>query len=264
MISFLLAMLFKRIQRLGSPLLGLSCILLTAQSMASMTSLTQPSLRDFEENAGRTFSTPGPNCFGTALRMLGFNSSFRGVGIKEFTALTQLACHPVAKPQFGDIGVFETPRFGFVHAYIYISADQGFDKPGVDSLVGTSSVDFRHLYHITYAHLMSPECRQYAPDTSVCSNLHYYLHCDALNLNSSVELQKHNQKILETEAQIENLLQKKKYSAVEVLALEKSIRELEQQLTAITKETPEVSFYLQSRLLSLNDQLKFFKLKLGI
>lgn len=171
--------------------------------------------KTYEGAIGKKFEVPGPNCFGTALKLSGFYPTFRGVDTGEFTSYVKLACKAVDEPLTGDIGVFEAPRYGFVHAYIYLSASVGIDKPGVD-YSGKTAIRVRPLADIEYSFLASKECRQSGKDSRSCYNQHYYLRCEKLDLSKYSEVTQHSEKVLEIEKTMEELIEKSKFSSEDI------------------------------------------------
>ena len=160
-------------------------------------------LNSLQESEGLTFSVPGPNCFASALKLTGMTPSFRGMDEPEFSAIVKASCPVTASPQPGDIGVYETPGFGFIHAYVYVSDQLGMQKPGVD-YAGKTAISFQSLDAIRFTYLASPECRRYARDLSECSNKHYYLRCSPSQENKgSVE---YRQMVHKIEAAFESVL----------------------------------------------------------
>lgn len=129
--------------------------------------------------SNKTFRQPGPNCFATALKASGLYDGFRAVSEKEFEAVIKETCVETTNPEFGDIGVYHVKNFGPIHAFMYVSKNLGFEKPGVDYL-GQTPVRFNLLYNIDYVHRASKECRQHGDES--CHNSFKFLRCEKLSL----------------------------------------------------------------------------------
>lgn len=217
---------------------------------------------------GKSFEVMGPNCFGTALKLSGFQSTFRGVDVGEFQAFLNLACRPVESPEPGDIGVFEAPGFALLHAYIYLSPDLGIEKPGVDYL-GKTPIALNSLESILYRSIASPECRRYAKDVSECSNRHFYVRCAGIPESRNSWAREHQRKVLALEALMGPLLEVAVFGPEQVSI----VMEMSERLDSLRRDLSdrpvgEVSekrrVYLQARLSSLKKQLQYFQMKSGV
>lgn len=220
---------------------------------------------DVNAYEGKTFEVMGPNCFATALKLTGKMPTFRGVDGKEFELFTRLSCERVENPQRGDIGIFAFPDgYAMDHAYVYLSAEQGIEKPGVD-YNGKTPIMVRPLFQIEFIHGASEFCRKYAPDPAVCSLDHYYVRCNDLDLTPWPQAQN----FLETQLlPLENLMgefvESKIFGARERLLLkdiEKGKTLADRQLQEVTGASPLVKEYLFERLKSIKVQIQFFQQK---
>lgn len=221
---------------------------------------------EFLKADGKTFSAMGPNCFSTALRLNGLTRSYRGLDGEEFNQIVKLFCQRTQDPRLGDLGVFETPGFGFLHAYAYVSPEMGMQKPGVD-YNGKTAIRMYSTYSIDYVYTASAECRRYAPDISVCSNDHYYLRCEAVNMMGNPAAEKHDQIIRPIEAAMDAILENPNFGSTEQKLLEQIIRSLPAAKLNLSQHEAEIPAdlrrYLQARIKSLEDQLEFLVDKFG-
>ena len=214
-----------------------------------------------QEADGKTFAVMGPNCFATAMKVSGVTSSYRGMDAKEFAVIQKNFCHKIDQPQPGDIGVFETPGFGFIHAYVFVSSDTGMQKPGVD-YNGKTPISFQSLESINYTYLASPECRRYSKDVSECVNAHYYVRCE----NYVRHLRKINP-VLEDQVQaieksMDLLLEGDNWGPSQV-RLSQQVQEQVLQLRGLmpTEENSSWQKFVRARQVSLEKQAQFFMLK---
>lgn len=219
----------------------------------------------YREALGKTFEVMGPNCFGTVLKLSGFQSTFRGVDVGEFQAFVKLACRQVESPEPGDIGVFEAPGFAFLHAYLYLSPDLGLDKPGVDYL-GKTPISIKPLSSILYRNIASPECRRYSKDVGECSNLHYYVRCSGLPEESSPWLRDHDRKVGALESLMGKALEMTSFGPEQgsiVQGMEQRLAELRADLTRMPPNelSADRQSYVRGRLQSLEKQLTYFQIK---
>lgn len=221
---------------------------------------------DFEKYDGLVFSQAGPNCFGSALKLAGHYPTFRGVDADEFQAFLDLACTVTENPKRGDIGVYVTPGFGPIHAFIYVNETVGMDKPGVDYM-GKTPVSLRPYERIDYHFLAPPECRRYSPkDLSLCSNQKIFYSCDlaAMNLRESVNdsVVDYQSDVLKFERKIAALLNQARVSQMQKEELAKELDGLKSRLEEISFEKSlseaEIS-YLHFQLESLRDQIAFLR-----
>ncbi|MBX3040124.1 MAG: hypothetical protein KF789_05370 [Bdellovibrionaceae bacterium] len=240
-------------------LIGLQAGLAMAQGAS-----VEASFREFE---GKTFEVVGPNCFGTALRLSGFQTTFRGVDGGEFQAFVKLACRKVQNPEPGDIGIFEMRGFAMAHAYIYLSPELGIDKPGVDYL-GKTPIAVKPLASIIYRNLASPECRRYSKDISECSSDHYYVRCAGLPESQSQRLQDHDRKVLALENLMASLLEVAVFApeqAAAVVEMSERLAELREDLRGplVSEISGDMRSYLTARIASLEKQIEYFKIKVA-
>lgn len=213
------------------------------------------------EADGKTFAVLGPNCFATAMKVSGITSSYRGMDAKEFEAIQKNFCQKVDQPQPGDIGVFETPGFGFIHAYVYVSSETGMQKPGVD-YNGKTPISFQPLESISYTYLASPECRRYSKNISECANSHYYVRCRSF----SDELKKMNlifeNRVQEIEKSMDLLLASDNWGDSQKLLsqqIQQEVHNLREELRSLTGN--QWSEYILARQISLEKQAQFLILK---
>lgn len=213
------------------------------------------------EAEGKTFSVMGPNCFATALKVSGVTSSYRGMDAKEFEIIQKNFCQKVDQPRAGDIGVFETPGFGFIHAYVFVSNDTGMQKPGVD-YNGKTPISFQSLQSINYTYLASPECRRYAKNISECANAHYYVRCESFaddlkKINPDLETQ-----VQAIEKNMDLLLESNVWGAFQVrLSLQVQEQVLRLRDLMPTEENSPWEKFVHARQISLEKQAQFFMLK---
>lgn len=213
----------------------------------------------------RTFEIPGPNCFSTALRVTGMYPTFRGVDIGEFSAFIKNECKEVTAPRKGDIGTYAFPNGGaFQHAFVYVDAEKGIEKAGVDYLV-KSPVTENLLVHIDYTRIASPECRQYsAQNLSLCSNVKRFYRCTKPEAPTHALILAHNKLVADVELEMMSLIEgqvpKKKQLDVYV-HLEENIARLRLQLKEISNlsiDPSQLEYYLE-RMSSLDDQMIYIK-----
>jgi hypothetical protein len=138
-----------------------------------------------EKVVGKTFSQPGPNCFAAALYGSDVYDSFRGVSENEFAEVLKAACRKVDDPKMGDVGVYSSEGFGFIHAFVYLDKDAAFEKQGVD-YVGKTPIRIQSQDSIDYIHIASPECRRWGDER--CHNQKAFYRCGSVSLNSKFEL----------------------------------------------------------------------------
>lgn len=211
---------------------------------------------------GKTFSSPGPNCFSSALRVTQKTPSFRGMDEKEFSSFLELNCQKVSKPFTGDIGVFSSKGFAYTHAFVYLNENWGFQKPGVDYL-GKTPLATARLQDIIYTYIAPRECRQYSKDISECSlTLEYYRcqkHRPIRHLSSYI----HEENIFKIEKTLEKILLQSTVTPEDrkVLAEIKKSIEIERGRLALIPATPKEVRYLFARLVSLEKQLAFMQVK---
>lgn len=216
----------------------------------------------FQEAAGKTFAHPGPNCFATALKLTGITASFRGMDEPEFRERVKLQCERTEKPEIGDIGVFEKPGFGFIHAYAFISPEWGMEKPGVDYM-GKTPIALASADSIEYRYLASPECRRYSKNISECANDHYFLRCRPIGPESDSRLARHQGKVKKIEATMDFLLGQSDANPADAplfQELEQEVQKLEADLETIPAGTHTTLF--RARVKSLQKQLEFMRAKL--
>lgn len=216
----------------------------------------------YQTYEGKTFSALGPNCFATAMKVAGLTESFRGMDEKEFRVIRESFCQPIAQPRPGDIGVFERPGFAFVHAYIYVSAEWGLQKPGVD-YNGKTPIALQALDSINYVFLASPECRRFSRDISECANAHYYLRCTPFQESLRADLPELETRIRALEQRIDHLLEVPEWTSREkneVLDLQIVVRDLRQDISTMALPL-RWRAYIEARQISLEKQMEFFALK---
>lgn len=138
-----------------------------------------------QKMVGQTFSKPGPNCFAAALYGSGVYSSFRGISENEFSEVLKTSCEKIEEPKLGDIGVYQSKGFGFVHAFVYLDENSAFEKPGVD-YVGKTPVRIQTQDSIDYVHIASQECRRWGDET--CHNQKSYYRCGPVTFDKKFEL----------------------------------------------------------------------------
>lgn len=233
--------------------------------MFVLSSTTLGETVDLEEYDGLVFAQAGPNCFGTALKLAGHYPTFRGVDANEFQAFLDLACTATESPKRGDLGVYETPGFGAVHAFIYLDEEVGMDKPGVDYM-GRTPVSVRSHEVIDYHFLAPQECRRYSPDDlSLCANRKVFYSCD-----SSSAIDHFTDYLLDVrkfERKIAALLLKERVSLRQKETLREELEGLRNKLEKLVAEhspeqengvsSKEIS-YLNFQIESLADQITFF------
>lgn len=236
-------------QILASLLLPLAALAFDAASLP----------HSFQEASGKTFVHQGPNCFAAALKLTGITQSYRGMDELEFRELTSLYCERTEDPEIGDIGVFEKPGFGFIHAYSYISPEWGMEKPGVDYL-GKTPIALASATNIEYRYLASPECRRYAKNISQCSNAHYYLRCQPMKIEGDSKLARHQGRVRQIEQELDFLLEQSAVNPEDAplfQSLEGEVQEAAQDLESLP--TGKYSALLKARVLSLQKQLEFMR-----
>lgn len=130
---------------------------------------------------GKTFSHSGPNCFAAALYGSDIYDSFRGVSKNEFSEVLKASCVKVDVPEMGDIGVYSSGSFGFLHAFVYLNGVDAFEKPGVDYL-GKTPMRIQKEASIDYVHTASAECRRYGDES--CHNQKAYYRCGQVSFNT--------------------------------------------------------------------------------
>ena len=214
---------------------------------------------------GKTFEALGPNCFATAMKLSGITSSYRDMDDKEFAVIQKNFCQRVDQPQPGDIGVFETPRFGFVHAYVYVSSGWGMQKPGVD-YNGKTPISLQALDSINYTYLASPECRRYSKNISECSNLHYYVRCQSFSSLLTSYNPLFETTVRDIEARMEGLLENGPWTPVQkqlASQLYRDVADLRDSLNKmVADETPQaLREYISARQTSLEKQAQFLQQK---
>lgn len=217
----------------------------------------------WQRHVGKTFAVPGPNCFATALKVAGLYPTFRGVDVNEFQSFISQACEPVSEPQAGDIGVFTAPNGVATHAYFYVSPEWTIEKPGVD-YSGPTAVVLQRLESVHYRAGISPECRRYSSDPSLCANQHQYVRCSQMPLSGELaQLQRSfNQFDQELSVWIEGqaalTLSREDWSH---LLVQKADLTKKLQMSVGEGNSVQVH-YFNSRLESLEKQLKFIELSL--
>lgn len=211
---------------------------------------------------GKTFSSPGPNCFSSALRATHKTPSFRGMDEKEFSAFLELNCQKVAKPAIGDIGVFTARGFAHTHAFVYLNEQWGFQKPGVDYLGKTPLATVR-IQDIMYTYIASKECRQYAKDISACSVDFAYYRCQKHRPIRHILSYLHEEAIFKIEKELERVLLQSVITESDRKSLSeiKNLVEQERKRLASIPANPKELRFLYSRIISLEKQLAFMQVK---
>lgn len=216
----------------------------------------------YQRALGQTFAVAGPNCFATALAVTGLYPGFRGVDTEEMQKYTALFCREVQIPQPGDIGVYASPGYGFVHAFVYISQNLGLEKPGVD-YAGRTAIQIRHLNSIDYRSRASMECRRFSPDLSLCSNDLLFFHCSQPTALTSgpTRLRLHQQQVVALEVQLTHLLENLQAPRTNTAILFELHSQLKNSETTLALEKPEIDpelySFLEARLRSLEKQIAF-------
>lgn len=214
--------------------------------------------------SGKTFEMPGPNCFATALRIRNLAPTFRGVGKEEFEEFVQQNCERVTQPQPGDLGVFSAGAFGALHAYVYVSKSLGFEKPGVDEVLGKTPLALKARGQIMYRNEATPECRRYSPDWRDCANDHFFVRCSAPRAASTEALATFDQEVLSFDRLIHHWLNQSHLTTPDELALlkvsEEKLLRLKAQLEQIPAEASELRLRA-ARLISLTAQLTYIQLR---
>lgn len=235
-------------------------LLIPLSALALVAELPAP----FLEAEGKTFAYQGPNCFATALKLTGVTQSFRGMDELEFRELTQLYCERTESPRIGDIGVFEKPGFGFIHAYAYVSPEFGLEKPGVDYM-GKTPIALARMESIQFRYLAPIECRRYSPgDLSQCANDHYFLRCNPVHFSGQPQLRRHEQKIRDIELGLDQLLEQTSADSDDHFLFDR----LEQATGQASAEVASIHAgpyapFLKARITSLEKQLEFMRPRLA-
>jgi hypothetical protein len=127
--------------------------------------------------AGKTFSYPGPNCFGVSMYANGNISQIRGVDLLEFSEFVIGQCEEVDEPQKGDLGTFHNGS-DFIHAFVFMGDGLVLEKTGVDYL-GKTPIHLRDISHTIYTFEASPECRRWGGGSRDCYNTLKYFRCQS-------------------------------------------------------------------------------------
>jgi len=191
---------------------------------------------------GQTFEQQGPNCFAAALNGAGVYTSFRGISEREFSAVLEAACQKVDEPVFGDIGVYSSEGFGYVHAFLYVDEQTAFEKPGVD-YVGQTPIRLQHQNSVDYVHMASPECRRFGDET--CHNQKSFFRCGSVQFSS---------KFSAVLGKLDLILNKALHSQKVSVATEDVIRGLYAELSGVVGSDLE-----EVVLESVEKQMLFFK-----
>lgn len=144
---------------------------------------------NFEQLKGKTFTYPGPNCFGVALYAAGINPIIRGVDLSEFKAVLKHQCSKTEDPLKGDIGVYSMENFDIIHAYYNYGEDTVLEKTGVDYLGEVTPIHIRDKSNSYHTFGYSKECVHYGgKDNPACYNTLEYYRCSDLEAETPTQI----------------------------------------------------------------------------